>query len=313
VPAFSIRETHYSSRLEQGQVVGSNLMRHAREVTLELTTPALARTFDGPGWLGDKVKHVIEPRAVFRHAAGVEDFDRIIRFDTTELMTNTTEVEFSLANRIYVKRGGEVSEMLSWQLWQSRYFDPDFGGAVTALDPITGKPRRNVVASSVNLTAFSFLDGPRRYSPVVSALRVAPLSGFGVEWRTDYDPLWRRPVNSWISGEWRHSILSGMLGHNLVRSGSQASAKANEFNGRFTVGRDNRRGWNAAFDTVHDFRTGVTRWITAQVTYNSDCCGFSFQYRLIDLVDRKDNLFRIAFSVANIGSFGSLRQQDRLF
>ena len=104
---------------------GANIIRSAREFTLELLPPSLARTFDGPRWLGEKVKHVIEPRVVFRHAAGIEDFNKLIRFDETELMSNTTEAEFSLTNRLYVKRGGEVNEVLSWQLSQRRYFDPE--------------------------------------------------------------------------------------------------------------------------------------------------------------------------------------------
>ena len=79
------------------------------------------------------------------------------------------------------------------------------------------------------------------------------------------------------------------------------------------MGGENRRGWNGAFDAVHDFRNGVMRYATAQVTYNTDCCGFSVQYRRIGLVDRNENQFRVAFSVANIGSFGTLRRQDRLF
>jgi LPS-assembly protein len=259
------------------------------------------------------VKHVIEPRAVFRHAAGIEDFDKYLRFDETELATNTTELELSVANRLFVKRGSEVNELASWELWHSRYFDPAFGGAVTELDPLTGKPRRNVIESSTRLTAFSFLDGPRRYSPVVSALRIAPLSGFGVEWRMDYDPARRRPVNSWVTGDWRRSIYSITLGHNMVRSGRQLSASANEFRGRVGVGGESRRGWNGAFDSVYDFRNGVMRYSTAQLTYNTDCCGFSVQYRRIGLVDRSENQFRFAFSVANIGSFGTLRRQDRLF
>ena len=39
-------------------------------------------------------------------------------------------MEISLVNRLYAKRNGVVSEVLSWQLWQTRYFDPYFGGAV---------------------------------------------------------------------------------------------------------------------------------------------------------------------------------------
>ncbi len=312
LPGVSLRETYYGSRMEEGRVGGANISRFGREFTLELVPPALARVGDGPRWLGDKVKHVIEPRAVFRHAAGYRDFNRLIRFDEIELAANTTELEVSLANRLFVKRGEEVSELLSWDLWHARYFDPSFGGAVSAFDA-AGRPRRNVIASSIGLTAFSFLDGPRRYSPVVSALRIAPLAGFGVEWRSDYDPFRRRPVNSWLTGDWRRSIYSLGLGHNLVRSGPQLSASANEFRGRFALGGENRRGWSSAFDSVYDFRNGVMRHATAQITYNTDCCGFSVQYSRLGLTDRNDHVFRAAFMVANIGSFGTLRRQERLF
>ncbi len=313
VPSFSIRETHWGSRMEQGRVVGADIMRHAREFTLELAPPSLARTFDGAGWLGDKVKHVIEPRAVFRYVAGIDDFNQTIRFDDTELASNTTEADYSLTNRLYVKRGNEVKDMLSWQLLFSQYFDPSFGGAVTALDPVTGQPRRNVVLSSVELSPFAFLNGPRHFSPIVSALRVAPVSALGLEWRSDYDPLLHRPTNSWLSADWRHSIYSISLGHNLVRSVPQLSPSANQFRGRLTLGNDNRRGWNAAFDAIYDFRTGVMQYATSQVTYNTDCCGFSVQYRRLAFGTRNENQFRIAFSVANIGSVGTLRRQDRLF
>ncbi len=229
------------------------------------------------------------------------------------MLTNTTEAEFSLTNRFYVKRGSEVTEVLSWELWQSKYFDPSFGGTVSALDPVTGQPRRNVVLSSVELTPFAFLNGPRHYSPVVSALRFKPIPGFGVEWRTDYDPLRHRLVNSELTADWRRSIFSISMGHHQVRSVPQLSPSANQFRGRVVVGNDNRRGWNAAFDTVYDYRIGVMQYATTQVTYNSDCCGFSVQYRRFSLGTLNENQYRIAFTVANIGSFGTLKKQERLF
>lgn len=313
LPTFSIRGTRYGSHQDQGRLSGGNINRHAREFTVELQTPSLARIYDGPRWLGEKVKHVIEPRAIFRHAAGVEDFDKLILFDQTELMANTTEAEFSIANRLYAKKGGEVEEVLSWQVWQRRYFDPSFGGVVSALDAVTGQPRRNLVLSSLQVTAFSFVDGPRNYSPVVSVLRLSPAFGVGLEWRTDYDPLRSRPVNSVLSADWRHSIYSISLGHNYVRSAPQLSPSANQFRGMLTVGNENRRGWNTAFSAIYDYRIGVMQFATTQVTYNTDCCGFSVQYRRFGLGTRNENQFRIAFSVANIGTFGTLKRQERLF
>jgi LPS-assembly protein len=313
LPSFSVRETTYGSHQEQGVLSGGNITRSAREFTLELLPPSFARTFDGPRWLGEKIKHVIEPRVFFRHAAGIEDFNKLILFDQTELMSNTTEVDFSVTNRLYAKRGGVVNEVFSWQLSQSRYFDPSFGGAVVAIDPATGQPGRNVVLSSLDLTGFAFLYGPRRYSPVISVLRANLPSGLGMEWRSDYDPLRRRPVNSVLQADWRHKIYSISLGHSYLRSGPQLSPSANQFRGMLMVGNDNRRGWNTAFSAIYDYRIGVMQFATTQVTYNTDCCGFSVQYRRFAIGTRNENQFRVAFSVANIGSFGTLKRQERLF
>ena len=86
----------------------------------------------------------------------------MIRFDDTDILSNTHEVEFSLTNRLLAKdSNGNVSEILSWQLWYKRYLDPTFGGAV-----IAGQP--NVLESTVDLTGTPFLDRPRHQSPVVS-------------------------------------------------------------------------------------------------------------------------------------------------
>jgi LPS-assembly protein len=307
LPSFAIRESHYGESQSAGRVAGENVNRHARELTLDLIAPSLSRVYDGKGWLGDRVKHVIEPRFGFRHVRGVDGFDRYIRFDEIELMSNTTEADASITNRLYVKRNGVVSELLSWQIWQRRYFDPDFGGAVV-------EGRRNVIRSAVDMTAYAFLDEPRRYSPVISVLRLTPMPGFGVEWRSDYDSGRRRYTNSGITADARLSRYYISLGHNYVRSNPQVlTPSANQFRGLIAVGDVNRRGWNAAFTAIYDFRIGQMQYATTQVTYNTDCCGFSVQYRRFSFGPRNENQFRLAFAVANIGSFGTLKKQERLF
>lgn len=306
LPSFSFRERHYGEQQKDGRIVGENLKVSSREFAAELEIPSLARIFDAPKWMGDKVKHVIEPHASFRKVSGIDNFDRLIRFDETELVSNTTEVEYSIANRFYAKRGGEVREIASWQLWQRRYFDPDFGGAVVA-------GQRNQVSSAIEMTPYAFLDGPRRYSPIVSALRLNPTHIFGVEWRTDYDPLRKGISSSGIYADARFSQYFVSLGHNQVRAVPLLAQGANQFRGTVGIGNDNRRGWNAAFNAIYDFREHVMQYATTQVTYNTDCCGFSVQYRRFSFGTRNENQFRVAFAVANIGSFGSLKKQDRLF
>ena len=80
----------------------------------------------------------------------------------------------------------------------------------------------------------------------------------------------------------------------------------------FTLGQGHR-GWNAAFSSVYDFRVGTMQFATTQVTYNTDCCGISVQYRRFNFGTRFENQFRVAFAVANIGTFGTLKKQERLF
>ncbi len=314
VPSFSIRETHYGSSFNnEHQVTGTGIVRSSRDFSLDLIPPSLARVYKaprwmGPSWKGAKLKHVIEPRASFHYVGGIDGFQRIILFDETELLSNTTEADISITNRFFAKRAdGRVEEVLSWQVTQRRFFDPTFGGAVTA-------GQRNVLLSTATLTGYTFLDGPRNYSPVVSTLRVMPDPRVGIEWRTDYDPLRGHFVNSSISADARISQYFVSLGHNQVRSVDVLSPSANQFRGLIGIGQENKRGWSSAFSAIYDYRLGVLQYATTQVTYNSDCCGLSVQFRRFNFGTRAgENQFRVAFAIANIGSFGTLKRQERIF
>jgi LPS-assembly protein len=78
-------------------------------------------------------------------------------------------------------------------------------------------------------------------------------------------------------------------------------------------GDTNKRGWNAGFTAIYDYRLGIMQFATTQVTYNTDCCGLSVQFRRFSFGTRNENQFRVAFAIANIGSFGTLKKQERLF
>jgi LPS-assembly protein len=275
-------------------------------VFVDLIPPSFDRVFKKKTFLGDQLKHVIEPRASFQKVSGVTDFDRLIRFDQTDLVANTTQVEISVTNRLYAKRGDQVSEVLSWQVSQQRYFDPTFGGAI-----VPGQ--RNVTLSTADLTAYAFLDGRRAYSPIVSAVRATPISGVSVEWRADYDPLRGTVMDSSFTGDLRKGNLFLSLGHTEVRSVPDLSPNANQFRGAVGFGNSQHRGWNAAFTSVYDFRIGQMQYSTSQVTYNTDCCGLSVQYRRFNFGTRFENQFEVAFAIANIATFGTLKKQERMF
>ncbi len=311
VPSLGFRETFYSEAqapvADHFRAVGTDIVRSARDFSLDLIFPSLERVFARKTIFGDKLKHVIEPRATYRYVTGIgDDFNRFIRFDENDLLSNTNEVALSLTNRIYAKRGDAVLEIFSWEVIQKRYFDPTFGGALLA-------GQRNVFESTADLTAFAFLVGPRSSSPVVSRIRASPVNGLSFQWQADYDPHQHGIVDSTFSMDYRWKKYFLSAGNNEVHNNPALTPSANQFRGRAGFGDTNHRGWNAGIDAIYDYRQKVLLYTTTQVTYNTDCCGLSVQYRRIHAGIRDESQFSVAFAVANIGTFGTLKKQDRLF
>jgi LPS-assembly protein len=273
--------------------------------------PSIERIFAPPKWmhLGSKVKHVIEAEATYENVSGINQFQRIIHFDATDIISNTNQVTLWLTNRLYKKdKAGNVSEFLTWRLGQARYFDPTFGGAV--LPNV-----RNVVLAAEEITPYAFLNGPRNYSPVVSYFSVNPYSFIGFEWRADYDPLRHKIIDDSFSvgvrhGQWGFSASDTALSNLplLVPQANQTSFGA-------SYGSTNRRGWNGAGLIVYDVLADRTLFEFLQTSYNTNCCGFSLQLRHLPSYNPHipaQNQYLFSFSVANLGTFGSLQKQERI-
>jgi LPS-assembly protein len=318
-PRFGIQETYYSQSqsfnpsasqiLNQPvyQVVGTDLVRSVRAVSMDVVFPSLERVFQKKTIFGDKLKHVIEPRATYKYVSGIgTDFSRFIRFDETDIVANTNELVLSLTNRIYAKRGNSVDEVFTWELSQARYFDPTFGGAL-----VPGQ--RNVFLTTEELSAYAFLVNPRSASPIISVLRASPVNRLGIQWRADFDPQTTRLVNSTLSVDYRWSKYFISAGDNLVHTNPVLSTPENQLHFRAGFGDITRRGLNAGVDAIYDIRIQALQYTTVQATYNTDCCGISVQYRLFNIGPRNEGQFRVSFSVANLGTFGTLRKQDRIF
>jgi len=104
----AMRVTYYSNSFnDMRQVVGRDVIRKYGEFQLDLRPVALAKNF-----YGDENKfrfrHVIEPFLTYRYIKGVDNFNRIIRFDYLDTLTDTNEIEFGITNRIYTRRYAEA-------------------------------------------------------------------------------------------------------------------------------------------------------------------------------------------------------------
>jgi len=360
-PELTLRDTFYTEQYDPtlasqtGRADNDILNRKSLETSVEVRPPALSRIFDRP-WLGRKWKHVIEPRFRYDYVTGVNNYDQILRFDATDVLTNTNELEYSIVNRIYAKHidpnvrdcdpqsmstltiGGVPQtgavpweappnpetqacasgprEILSWEIGQKYFFDPTFGNALVA-------GQRNVFTTTDDFTGIAFLDSERRFSPIISRLRIETSPRTNTEWDLDYDLKTGQLNSSMALVNYHYGPFTIGGGDAFLRvinpparpTDTVASeTDFHQFRVLFGYGQLNKRGLSAASSFGFDANSGSLQYATAQTSYNWDCCGLSVEYRRFALGSvRNENQYRFSFTLANIGAFGNLRRQERLY
>ena len=108
-PTFTMHETFYGQSFGNGAVISSALNRSAPEINIDIVFPTIERTFNKKTFLGDKFRHVIEPRLNYKYVTGVDNFANTLRFDAIDLLADTSELEAGITNRIYAKTGNTVT------------------------------------------------------------------------------------------------------------------------------------------------------------------------------------------------------------
>jgi LPS-assembly protein len=310
-PSVGLRETFYSDRFEPESPAGiapRNLVRSALDFQGQLSGPALQKIFD---FGGNRYKHVIEPEVTYRYINGIDELNQTIRFDERDIMSDTNEVEYSIVNRFFSQRatsdgGSTTSEFMSIRVGQKYFFDPTFGGAL-----IPG--RRNVFYPLNTLSAFAYADGYRRFSPIISRIRFTPAQRYAVDFRMDYDQQVRRLRASSITGSVYYSNSFVALTYYNTANLPPTQFPSEQIRAIVGYGNSLRRGFNAALGINYDFRSNTMQHNISQVAYNWDCCGVALELRKFNFGLRKETQLRFSFSLKNIGSFGNLRRQERLF
>jgi LPS-assembly protein len=358
-PEIAVHDTLYtqqnvaSATNPLGVASGDSLNRHDLEASLELRPPVMERVFNRE-ILGRSFKHVIEPVFTYRYTTGVDHFQNIIRFDAMDILSNTSEFEYDVIQRIYGRRrsthhdpGCEAPvpttgrpeklpayipgmsavrprcedeskttrELLSWEVKQKYYYDRTFGGAL-----VPG--RRNVFTTTDDLTGIAFLDSPRAWSPVVSKLRIQTSANTDMQWELDYDSVRGRINSSATFVEYRrgeyffggsHAFFH-LPANSVTETFSTAPLVFNQFRSLVGYGHPNKLGFAGGFSAGYDQNRGFLQYGAAQTSYNWDCCGLSFEFRRLALPNvRNENQYRFAFTLANIGTFGNMRKQERLY
>jgi LPS-assembly protein len=300
------RVTDYGEKLVNGSPVAQGLLRTDGEFSVELRPPPLERIWNRGK---TKWKHVIEPLIVYNYVTGIQNFAQIIRFDQDDTITATSELESGITQRFFRKTAdGQAEEFLTWRLGAKYYFDPTFGGAL-----VPGQ--RNVFAALDSITPFAFADEPRRWSPIVSDMKINYSARYDIQLETDYDSLTKRLAAAGLIGTvhpFRQSFLS--LAEFRLHTDPILQPQQHQIRVTGGWGQMNRKGWNTATSLAYDTIQHSLQYEVVQASYNGSCCGISFEYRRLALGPlRNDNQFRAALLIANIGTFGTLRRQERVF
>lgn len=312
-PSFTFRSTNYGGQVENGAFVNQAFFRNTEEFRMDVRLPTIERVYDD----GDtKWKHVIEPIFTYQYVNGVNDFGRFVRFDEDETLTDTNEIEYGVTQRLYRRTDDGSEEFLDWTVAQKYFFDPTFGGAL-----VPGQP--NVLKTLDELTPFAFADEPRNFSPIVSDLRVEPGRRYDTEFILNYDPernrmtaigtlLKLKPYKASFITLAHFSVLNLPLNPPLPPPNFQQ--RSNQVRTLFGYGDMNRRGWNVTFGASYDFTQSVFQNQIAEVTYNGNCCGLGIEYRRFSFgTIRNENQYSVVIRIANLGSVGNLRRQEKIF
>ena len=305
----TFRTTFYGDSLNTaGSVSGQSISRNTGEFQVDLSPPTLERFFDRP-LTRHRYKHTITPLITYSYVTGVNDFERFIRFDSDATLTDTNQIEYGLVQHLYVKDGdNQPVDFLSWRVVQDHYFDPTFGGAL-----VPGQ--RNVFQALDSITPFAFAATPRNWSPIVSDVLLTPGGKYDAESIIEYDPqLDKVTTIGTLLKVKPYSEFYATVADFRLQGNPVVQPPSHQIRGVIGYGNQVRKGWNVAAGVSYDILSNTLLNQYVQVSYNGGCCGLSVEYGRFNLATvRSENQFRVGLMLANIGTFGNLRKQERIF
>jgi LPS-assembly protein len=305
----TFRSTYYGDSFNSsGEVSGTGITRNTGEFEVDLRPPTLERFFERP-LTRRRYKHTIEPIITYRYVTGVDDFADFIRFDSNATITDTNQVEYGITQHLYLKQGDDQPiDFICWRLVQDHYFDPTFGGAL-----IPGQ--RNVFEALDSITPFAFAATPRNWSPIVSDVTLTPGGRYDAESIIEYDPqLDKVTTIGTLLKVKPYSEFYATIADFRLQGNPIVQPPSHQIRGVVGYGDLVRKGFNLSAGVSYDILTSTLLNQFVQVSYNGGCCGLSVEYGRFNLATvRSENQFRVGLILANIGTFGNLRRQEKIF
>jgi len=337
-----LRATFYSNSFDDmRRVVGRSITRKYGEFELDFRPVALAKNFYRAGG-AFRFRHTIEPYLIYRYIGGVDNFNKIIRYDYEDTATDTNEIEYGLTNRIFTRRYTEAvteearkrlrenppngKDSLSIQPYEiftltvrgKYFFDKTFGGALTP-------GRRNQIEPITALTFYTFGGVPRRFSPLNIDATYRPQRTIFVNTRMDIDAQTGdlRDISATVGYDKpllkifqtfyytrALTLIPSLQQFNNQFGKEPGTLRGSQWSPSVFVG-DRDRGVYGGTSLFFDFenRRGVrgSPLISTLATlgYAFDCCSVTMQYSTFNVGARRENRFVFSFRLNGIGTFGT--------
>ena len=336
------RVTYYSNSLDKDRtVVGRDLIRKYGEFEFDIRPVALAKNYYGKNNVF-RFRHVIEPYVTYRYINGVDEFNRTIRFDQLDTLTDTNEIEYGVINRFYTRRYAEAvtpeaqlrlaaekgseKKPLSVQPYEifnltirgKYFFDPYFGRALTP-------GRRNQIAPITALTFYTFGGVPRNWSPLNIDATYRPQKTIFFNSRMDLgmtgDGL--RDISATVGYDTpllkifqtfyytRAVTLVPSLAQYANEAGKEpGTLRGSQWSPSVFIG-DRRKGFFGGASIFFDFENRRVDQRSPMISslflagYAYDCCALTVQYYTFNVGTRFENRISFGFKLNGIGAVGT--------
>jgi len=334
------RITFYSNSIDpvNRQVLSQNITRGYGEFELDFRPPAFFKDYHRRGG-AFFFRHLIEPYITYRRIVGVNNFDRIIRFDYMDAIADTNEIEFGISNRFFTQRSTEnVSsaaakatrtgkriptsaqpyEAFSVTVRGKYFFDPTFGGAL-----VPG--RRNQFYPINTLSGFSYGGVPRRFSPLNIDARYRPRADVFIDMRTDLDTrgggvralsatfgINKPLVQAFQTFYYTRAVelVPSLAKFADARGKEPGTLRGSQWSPSIFLG-DRERGVFGGASFFFDYQArpgkGNSSLISSVVTggYSWDCCAVTVQHSTYNVGVRQERSLLFSFRLNGIGTFGT--------
>ena len=284
-----------------GLAVAQPIWRQVLTFQTQLTGPTFSRVYNTPdSGYAEKLKHVIEPMLTFAWISPVTNLNPVIQDATDYLVGGTTNITYGLTNHLLARRKtkdgsqGQSGEILTVKI--SQQYSTNALAAATS--------------SSYTGSAFnpSTATGLSNFTPVQLNATATPTDRLNGSFYLNYDTHFHGIVSLGASSlltQGTVQLMAGWSKSNLL-AGDPQSFAVHTLNLKTTFKPPDHRV-TGSYEFNWDIQNHVVVQQRAQVGYNSQCCGISFNYQQLGSVPGfpADRRFGVSISLAGLGSLSN--------